>query len=143
MAIDIQRRVYNLITKYDTSNPYQLAKDLGIVVQIHDMPKNIRGCYTYLLRRRFIGINSALSEVAAKAVLCHELGHARLHGIGTFSCTLAQPRIKYSKEFEANLFALHLLSYSSDFDLSFAQKYLKEKRPESAIIHRLLSEIII
>lgn len=140
--MDIPRRVYNLINKYGTADPYLLARDLNIHVDTYLLPDNIRGCCTYLLRRRFIGISEKLSEKSQKAVLCHEIGHLRLHGLGTFSCTLSKSRIFYRKEYEANIFALHMLSYSSMFDLDIAQKYLKDKRPEPDIVHRILSEIM-
>ncbi|QJW44475.1 ImmA/IrrE family metallo-endopeptidase [bacterium BFN5] len=142
--MDIHRRVYNLVKKYDTCNPYQLARDLKITIGTYQMPSNIRGCYSSVLRRKHIGLSDKLTDEAIKIVLCHELGHARLHRAGTFSCSITpRQRIRYKPEFEANIFALNLLSYSNDFDLDIIQNFIKEKHPTHTQVHQILKELIM
>lgn len=139
--MNIQRRVYNLITKYDTNDPYALARALRINVIRCEMPTRLRGCCLYMLRNRFIGISSSLSEDAARVVLAHELGHIRLHGLGTYSCTVDSPRIKTKYEHEANLFAHSLLGYSRDIDTKHIQEYLKLNKSDPHLIHKALRDI--
>lgn len=140
--MDIRRRVYNLVNKYDTSDPYQLAKDLKITVDYYQMPLSIRGCYSSVLRKKHIALSNLLSEEASKIVLCHELGHARLHRAGTFSCSITpRQKIRYIPEFEANIFSLHLLSYSNDFDLDMIKNFIREKRPNHTQVHQILKEL--
>lgn len=76
---NISLRVENLILKYDTANPYQLAKCLNFDIYELDLPSEIRGFLIRPLRRKCIVLNSNLSELQKQIVLCHEIGHARLH----------------------------------------------------------------
>ncbi|WP_420488866.1 ImmA/IrrE family metallo-endopeptidase [Phascolarctobacterium faecium] len=77
---NIPLRVENLILKYDTANPYQLAKCLKFDVFELDLPSEIRGFLVRPLRRKCIVLNANLSELQKRIVLCHEL---------TRSCTAA------------------------------------------------------
>lgn len=142
--INIERRVYNMVKKYDTCNPFLLAKELGINIDYYELPPTIRGCYTKILRKKHIGLSKSLSEHGAKVTLAHELGHARLHWSGTFNCSIVVPRqiIKYKPEFEANIFALHVLSYSNDFDIDIVKRFLKERHPTCEQVHSILKELI-
>lgn len=139
--MDIQRRVQNLIKKYDTNDPYRLAKALGISVVVKEMPNKLRGCCLYMLRNKFIGISSELSKAGALVVLAHELGHIRLHGRGTYSCTIDNPRVRTKYEHEANIFALLLLSSSRDVDVGNAREFLKLNKSNPQRIHQALCEI--
>lgn len=142
--MNIERRVYNMIKKYDTCNPFLLAKELKINVDYYDLPPTIRGCYTKVLRKKHIGLSKSLSEPGIKVTLAHELGHAKLHWRGTFNCSIVAPRqiIKYRPELEANIFTLHLLSYSSEFDIDMVKKFLKKRHPTCEHAHTILKEII-
>lgn len=77
--LNIKIRVRNLITKYGTANPRLLAADLGISVIETDLPKHICGFFVKVLRRGCIILNQALPETGKRIVLCHEIGHSRLH----------------------------------------------------------------
>lgn len=79
MSLNIPLRVRNLVEKYDTSDPYQLAKELNCLVYFADLPTTVNGFWKRVLRRRIIVINENLSEWKQAAVLCHELGHVVLH----------------------------------------------------------------
>lgn len=139
--MDIQRRVHNLIKKYDTNDPYQLAQALGVNVIVKEMPNKLRGCCLYMLKNKFIGINSKLSAAGALIVLAHEIGHIRLHGRGTYSCTIDNPRVRTKYEHEANLFALSLLSYSKDIEIDNIKEFLKLNKSDPQKIHQALREI--
>ena len=76
---NIPLRVENLILKYDTANPYQLAKCLKFDVFELDLPSEIRGFLVRPLRRKCMVLNANLSELQKGKDKCHELGHPRLH----------------------------------------------------------------
>ena len=139
--MDIPRRVYNLIKKYDTNDPYLLAQALKINVVIGKMPKKLRGCCLYMLKNKFIGINSELTNAGALVVLAHEIGHIVLHGRGTYSCTIGNPRVRTKYEHEANIFALILLSYSRDVDIKNIREFLKQNKSDQQKIHQALRDI--
>ncbi len=109
--MDIQRRVINLIRKYQTNNPFKLAKYLNINVRYVNLNNDTRGAYCRTLRRKFIGLNQDLSEEWQRFVCAHELGHDRLHkGMGFYFIeqnTLFNPG-KYERQ--ANNFAVHLMT---------------------------------
>ena len=61
-------------------------------------------------------MNDKLNYEAQKIVICHELGHVRMHWHAGYF--FQHEGIYYSParyECEANEFAIHLLNYSSDF----------------------------
>lgn len=54
--------VQGLIKRFKTNDPFIIAERLNIKVWYSDLGKNTRGMYYRKLRRRFIVINSDLSE---------------------------------------------------------------------------------
>ena len=142
--MNIKLRVANLIKKYATHNPYELAKDLNITVISLDLPSSVRGFTVRVLRRKYIIVNAALPEQGQKVVLCHEIGHARLHPASGYYYTLTGTYfIKSRKEAEANEYAAHVLSYSSDVDPRLLSRIIREKRPDPRLVHRILSELAV
>ena len=103
--MNIKLRVLNLISKYRTRNPFKLAKSLGIVVKFADLGE-VRGLFKKILKRKYIFINSNLSEFDQRIVCCHELGHAILHSSSQYQFLIDNTSlIRRSKlEDEANLF---------------------------------------
>ncbi|SFM22129.1 ImmA/IrrE family metallo-endopeptidase [Pelosinus propionicus] len=77
--MNIPRRVRNLMKKYNTRNPFELADLLNITVISYPIKSGVRGFYDKVLRRKFIIINSSLPEHIQRQVCAHELGHALLH----------------------------------------------------------------
>lgn len=108
--MNIKLRVLNLITKYRTKNPFKLAKSLGIIVKFVDLGE-VRGLFKKILKRKYIFINSNLSEFDQRIVCCHELGHAILHSSSEHQFLIDNTSLlRRSKlEDEANLFASYLL----------------------------------
>lgn len=134
---NIRLRVANLVKKYDTTNPYKLAKALNIDVYVLELPRSIRGFFIRPLKRKAIVLNKAMSEQEQLVALCHELGHVRLHkGYGM----LMHKYIRNTKqEAEANEFALHLLSYSKNIDATALKPMLDQRRPDAYFVHHLLT----
>ena len=108
--MDIRLRVLNLIAKYRTKNPFKLANSLGIVVKFVDLGE-VRGLFKKILKKKYIFINSKLSEFDQTLVCAHELGHAVLHSSSEYQFLIDNTKIlRRSKlEDEANLFASYLL----------------------------------
>ena len=108
--MDIPRRVANLIKKYDTRNPFELADHLKIRVLLRQMDTDIQGFFIRRRRRKFIVINSALPRHIQRQTCAHELGHARLHkGWGYYFIVNLTYFLPGRFEREANDFAWHLL----------------------------------
>lgn len=142
--INIKLRVKNLVTKYNTANPFELAKELNIKIISLDLPDSIKGFLVRVLRRKYIILNNKkLTYERQKIVLAHELGHARLHtAYGYYLHADMSYYVPSKREKEANEFAIHLLSYSSDLDANLISKIIKEKNPNPREVHRILSKLI-
>ena len=141
--MNIKLRVANLVKKYATHNPYELSKDLNITVMSLELPSSVRGFTVRVLRRKYIVLNAALPEHGKKVVLCHEIGHARLHPASGYYYTLTGTYfIKSRKEAEANEYAAYVLSYSSDVDPGLLSKIIRGKQPNPRLVHQILSELI-
>ena len=114
--MDIQFRVFKLIKTYGTNNPFKLAKKLNIEIIFDDLGE-VRGLFKRILKRKFIFINSELSEFDQMLVCSHELGHAVLHASSNYQFMIDNTKIlRLSKlENEANLFASYLLFPNDDF----------------------------
>lgn len=107
--------IQKLVKKFGTNDPFVIAKGLNIIVVYKNMGKTTRGIYFRKLRRRFIVINSELSEEWQKVVCAHELGHDRLHpGLGRFWLDENTFFNTGKYERQANTFAVKLLTYTTN-----------------------------
>ncbi len=126
MSLNIPLRVKNLVTRYDTSDPFRLAKDLNCHVYYINLPPGVNGFWRYVLRSRTIAINENLEDWQQAAVLCHELGHIVCHpGYAAFSMrniSFSNTRI----ENEADEFAECLMSYRYDLDEYYVRLFLSQ-----------------
>lgn len=107
----IKRKAKELIRRFDTRDPLQIAQALGISVKYADIGA-LKGFYTVMLGNRFIVVNQNLSEQEQRLVLAHELGHDQLHKHLAAEDSIRQTilyDLSSKAEFEANLFAAHLL----------------------------------
>ena len=75
---DIQKIVSYYVNKFETRNPFEIAKNLKIEVQIGPLGSRC-GCYMYLKRHRCIFLNENLDEHERRLVMAHELGHVIMH----------------------------------------------------------------
>lgn len=141
--LNIKLRVRNLVRKYDTYNPYELARHLKIDVYEFKLPPDVRGFLIRPLRRKMIFLNDSLTETEKIVALCHELGHARLHSGYGYTLKANTPYYRSSRrEAEANEFAAHLISYSRDINADELQQVINQKRPDPLMVHKMLNEII-
>ena len=116
MRNDIQKIVSRYIHKYETRNPFEIAKALNIEVLIGALGSRC-GCYMYLKRHRCIFLNESLPEHEKRLVMAHELGHAVLHR--KENCYFIRNKtllLNSKKEIEANKFAMELLLPDSFLD---------------------------
>ncbi len=105
----IKDKVNQLILKYDTSNPFDLAKMMGIVVRFVDLG-NVLGFHVRHLRCSIIHINESATEKEQLFTCAHELGHAVLHPNVNTPFLKSYTYFSTEKiELEANMFAIELL----------------------------------
>ena len=101
--------VRKLIRKYNTRNPFELARILKIAI-ITEPLGSVRGYYHRLFRQKFIHINCELSDRKQLVVCAHELGHAILHPNANTPFMRSNTLYSINRhEKEANLFAADLL----------------------------------
>ena len=107
----IKNQVAELVQKYNTRDPAQIADSLGISIKWADIG-TLKGMYTVLLGSPFIVVNNALSEPDSRQIIAHELGHDRLHRHFAEEGVLQETMLydmTSQPEYEANVFAAHLL----------------------------------
>lgn len=141
--LNIKLRVKNLVNKYRTGDPFQLAGDLGIEIVRLPLPDDIRGFLVNVLRRKYIVLNDDLCYAAEKVTVCHELGHARLHT--GYEYYLHPDRTVYVSsrlESEANEYAAHLLAYSTDMNGDEVTRIINQRRPDPREVHFFLGRFI-
>lgn len=115
MVEHIKKEVNKLIEKYNTNNPYEIARYENIIVTFEPLG-TINGYYNKYVRQNFIHINSELNDCSKCLTCCHELGHIILHpNINTpflRECTFFSTN---KLEYQANIFAVEL--FVSDTDI--------------------------
>lgn len=98
-----------LISKYKTNNPQEIAQELGIIILFEPLGE-INGYYNTAFRQKFIHINITLVESKQKFTIAHELGHALLHPKANTPFLRDNTLFSINKlEIEANKFAVDLL----------------------------------
>ena len=70
--------VQELIEKYSTRDPYELADALGIHILYRPF-KEQKGAYQVILGNFFIFLKEGMDEAMERIVLLHEIGHHVLH----------------------------------------------------------------
>lgn len=94
--------------KFNTSDPFKLARALGIEVMICDIGSRL-GCYMYLKRSKCIWVNESLEGNERTFVMAHEVGHAILHPKENCYFLRNQTLLNTKIEREANTFAVEFL----------------------------------
>lgn len=105
-------RADGLVKKFQTRNPFEIAKNLGIEVIRWDGFSRLKGMYRVIKRNRYIFINDNLGEQLSKIVCAHEIGHDLLHRSLANSGIIKEIMLydmSAKPEFEANIFAAELL----------------------------------
>ena len=107
--MDIKEYVLNIIEKYKTTDPFEIAKEKNIIVLFEDLG-NTLGFYNTYKRFKFIHINNQIDEITQRFVCAHELGHAVLHPKANTPFLRNQTFFSIDRlEIEANTFAVELL----------------------------------
>lgn len=78
LKYQIPQKVRELCRRFETRNPFQIAKELGITVWFEPLG-SIRGYCNQVDGIRFIHINENLSGDEQIKVCAHELGHHIIH----------------------------------------------------------------
>ena len=76
--MDIQKIARSIAKKYQTANPFQIAKERHIKILYAPLGK-VMGFHSYSLRLHVIHLNQELDEPMLQFVCAHELGHTILH----------------------------------------------------------------
>ena len=108
----------DLVRRCGTRDPFQIAKELGIIV-LDDCENfgRLKGMYRVIKKNRFIFLNKDLSPQTKRIVCAHEIGHDRLHrtlakGDGLQEFVLYQ--MNSTPEYEANIVAADILLNSDE-----------------------------
>ena len=105
---DIKKLVRYYVRKFNTTDPFEIADNLGIIVQTGKL--GFEGCYMFLKNHRCIFRSEDLSKQDRSLVMAHELGHAIMHRKDNCYFIRNQTLLLNSKkEIEANTFAMNLL----------------------------------
>ncbi|EEM70284.1 MULTISPECIES: ImmA/IrrE family metallo-endopeptidase [Bacillus cereus group] len=107
--MDIKEYVLNIVAKYQTRDPFEIARQKNIIVLFEDLGSTL-GFYNTYKRFKFIHINNQINETTQRFVCAHELGHAVLHPKANTPFLRNQTFFSVDRlEIEANTFAVELL----------------------------------
>jgi Predicted Zn peptidase len=105
----IKKRVNRLINFYHTRNPFELAKNLNVLIVEYPLD-GVRGFYHYFQRNNIIYLDERLTDKEKAFVCAHELGHMLLHKTSNALFMDSRTHFKTQRyEIEANKFAMELL----------------------------------
>lgn len=114
--MDIKKRVNQLVRKYGTRNPLEIAERMGCIIVRYPL-EGVRGFYHYFQRNHIIYVDDRLPDHMILFVIAHELGHLFLHKKSNAIFMDTRTHFVKSKyENEANLFAMDLLISDKDIE---------------------------
>lgn len=126
MALNIPVRVRHLVERECTSDPARIAKSLKCRVLYCDLPRHVNGMWRRILRRKYIFVNSAITEEwQQKAIIAHELGHIILHPTYRAYSINGISFQSSHREDEANEFASLLMNYGYPADEYYTLQFLE------------------
>lgn len=109
MKKDIKQLVNYYVKKFNTRNPYKLAKFLNVEIQVGPLGSRA-GCYMFLKNHKCVFLNEDLDENEMRLVMAHELAHSIMHRKENCYFIRNKTLMLTSKmEIEANTFAAELL----------------------------------
>jgi len=113
--MDIKSMVNRLCKKYDSRNPFDIAKQMGVSVVFEHLG-TIRGYYQRAYRNKIIHINTDSDERQQFFTCAHELAHSILHPNLNTPFLREKTLFSVSKlEIEANKFAVEMLYPDESF----------------------------
>jgi Zn-dependent peptidase ImmA (M78 family) len=68
-----------LASRFQSHDPFEIARNLGIEVEYSNDLVYMKGMYAVVRRNRFIILNGNLSRQTLLLVCAHEFGHDQLH----------------------------------------------------------------
>jgi Zn-dependent peptidase ImmA (M78 family) len=105
----VKEIVKYLHEKYNTTNPFTIAKRKNIIILHENLGKTLGYCNTYK-RQKIIHINENIEEKASFFVCAHELAHILMHPDVNTPFLKRNTLFSIDKiEREANTFAVELL----------------------------------
>lgn len=106
----MQQIITDIMSKYDTNCPFELADYLHIEIRELDYDPEIRGSILTYREYTFIGINMHLTDEWKRFVCAHEIAHYFSHdGMNRFFTDSNSLFVAGKYEREANQFAIRLL----------------------------------
>lgn len=107
--MNIKNLVDRLVKKYDTRDPFELAKAKNIIILEEDLG-NIYGYSNTYKRQRFIHLNKKCPFKIQKLICAHELGYLLMHPKEEIHLVV-DSTLKSKDDFEryAKIFVAHLL----------------------------------
>lgn len=136
--MNIPLRVNNLIKRYNTRDPFKIAKYENINIMFEQLG-NIKGYYRKILGKKFIVVNSELDEFSQLIIVSHELGHALLHTTKGVKF-MREHTLLYNSSFiemQADKFAAELIIYDNmDYDQLLTKNCILDEK-----IHKRLFEL--
>ena len=114
---EIYDRAEKLCRRFDTRNPEEIAKSLGIVIYDNLETEKLLGMYVVRWKHRMIFVKQNLSRDTRRLVIAHELGHDQQHRELASEGLLQEFTLfnmKNRTEYEANAFAAHILLPTED-----------------------------
>lgn len=136
------KKAQEIITKYNTSDPFEISHRLGVHIIYCDLPDKIQGFFQNIYDEFIIYINQSLNEEYIDGVVGHELGHIILHSELNTLFLKENTYLNVNKyEREANMFSAYLnidkfeydtnlehLSKALDVDCDCVLKILEQKK---------------
>ncbi len=108
----IHRRAEDVVKRAGSREPLRVAEALGVEIYWNGELSGLLGFYTVVKRKRAIVLNNRLPEVMIRMVVAHEIGHDVLHRAEAKQGVMQEFALfdmKSKLEYEANVFAAHLL----------------------------------
>lgn len=119
--MDVKKLVKQLIKKYGTTNPFKIAKNMGITIEYENLGSSW-GYFSHKYRTFVIHINENLSCEKQFFTCLHELGHVIQHPDHNIAFLKENTFFSTDKyEIEANLFAVELLFSDTDNPITFEE----------------------
>lgn len=114
--MNIKRLADSLVRKYNTRNPFEIIKNLNVIVVFYPL-NGVRGFYQYFQRNNIIYIDETLSDREKLFVCAHELGHMLLHKQTNAIFMDSRTQLNTTKyELEADRFAVNLIMSDEEIE---------------------------
>ncbi|ASF30052.1 hypothetical protein WV34_15355 [Bacillus amyloliquefaciens] len=133
----IAKKVKTLTKKFETNDPFEIAKALGIEVVYEELGKTL-GYYSRHFRIKVIHINQNASEKCKVFICAHELGHAVCHPDANTPFLKNHTFFSTDRiEEEANFFAVNLLFSSANACVTVEEAVKQYGIPKQLVLSNL------